>query len=91
MELKTELAAARGGTSITLRGPEKNGSCVRAAFHALDSSRKNSDGILDVGLVGWTPEWVPTKFKPWADPKDLAQAKFVLCIDGGTTGEHFLR
>ena len=79
------LMCHRGGASIHLRGPSKKPSCVRAEYHELDRSEKNHDGIIDVGLTGWTPDWVKSQAKEWTDPKDLARAKFALCLDGGTT------
>ncbi len=76
----------RGGLSIDLRGKQKEAACVRAEFHSLGYDEvKNFDGILDVGLVGWTPDWVKEKPKEWMSPEDLEKAKYALCIDGGST------
>ena len=59
-------------------GPEKHG-CVRFAFHDLDKSELNSDGLLDVGLYSGVED--P---KPWASTEYLNSAKFRLVLDGAS-------
>ena len=57
------------------------GTCARHIYHALNSSSLNKEGLLDVGIYAYAPDGHDA---PWTDPKDLAQSKFALCLDGAT-------
>ena len=73
----------RGGPSSPGRGDEPKQPCVRLAYHNLDSSELNNEGLIDVGLYAGAGS--DLKPKPQVSRDELAKSKYALVLDGATT------